>query len=94
MKPIVDDLEEKVKNTRLSQFELTEQLKRTLSECHQIAHRSPNNPDIEIYVAKLINIKHRVTVVLNILQNSQDRLVVLHNQIDAKNRQLELEGLR
>lgn len=94
LKPIVDDLEEKVKGTRLAQYELHQQLRKTLSECYQISRKDPGNKDIEVYVARLVNIKHRVTVILNILQNSQDRLVHLHNQIDVKQRQLELQGIR
>lgn len=85
LKPIVDDLEEKVKNTRLEQYNLQRHLQKTLSECYKLSRRDDrNNQDIEFYVTKLINIKHKVTVILNVLQNSQERLNRLHRKIELK----------
>uniref|UniRef100_A0A336LNU9 Biogenesis of lysosome-related organelles complex 1 subunit 7 n=1 Tax=Culicoides sonorensis TaxID=179676 RepID=A0A336LNU9_CULSO len=90
LKPIVDDLEEKVKNTRLQQYDLQRQLQKTLSECYRLSRRDDrNNQDIEAYVTKLINIKHKVTVILNVLQNSQERLNNLHRQIELKEYNLQ-----
>uniref|UniRef100_A0A336LKF6 Methyltransferase HEMK2 n=1 Tax=Culicoides sonorensis TaxID=179676 RepID=A0A336LKF6_CULSO len=51
LKPIVDDLEEKVKNTRLQQYDLQRQLQKTLSECYRLSRRDDrNNQDIEAYI--------------------------------------------
>lgn len=88
MKPVVDELEEKVKATRLQQHILNQQLDAALQECHKLV-KTPGKDVEEIQACsrKINEIRQRVTVVFNILQNSQDRLIVLHNKIEAKSRQ-------
>lgn len=88
-KPVVDELEDKVKVTRLQQHTLNQQLDFTIEECQRlISTPGKNTKEIETCAQKINEIRQRVTVVFNILQNSQDRLIILHNKIEAKRRQL------
>lgn len=90
LKPVVDDLEEKVKGTRLQQHELNLQLDAALAECYKlISAPDKDAEEIELCAKKLNDIRQRVSVVFSVLQNSQDKLAVLRNKIEAKNRQLQ-----
>lgn len=46
------------------------------------AELQQNSIDLDAYVKKLINAKHRVTILSNILQNAQERLNKVHQGIE------------
>uniref|UniRef100_A0A1B0CPT4 Methyltransferase HEMK2 n=1 Tax=Lutzomyia longipalpis TaxID=7200 RepID=A0A1B0CPT4_LUTLO len=79
-KPAIDQLDDKVRTTRVSQLELKEQLDRLHEELKKIQESQKTPPELDAYVKKLINVKHKVTVVTNVLQGAQDRLNRLHQQ--------------
>uniref|UniRef100_A0A1L8DA75 Biogenesis of lysosome-related organelles complex 1 subunit 7 n=2 Tax=Nyssomyia neivai TaxID=330878 RepID=A0A1L8DA75_9DIPT len=83
-KPAIDQLDEKVRTTRVSQLELKEQLDRLHEELKKIQESQKTPPELDAYVKKLINVKHKVTVVTNVLQGAQDRLNRLHQQVDRE----------
>ncbi|XP_073953985.1 SNAP associated protein [Choristoneura fumiferana] len=74
LKPTVDQLDERVRATRISQLELRQQIDSLNEELQKVREALNNHPDLDPYVKKLIACKHKVTVVLNVLQASQDRL--------------------
>ncbi|XP_063366556.1 SNAPIN protein homolog [Cydia amplana] len=74
LKPTVDQLDDRVKATRISQLELKQQIDSLNEELQKVREALNNHPDLDPYVKKLIACKHKVTVVLNVLQASQDRL--------------------
>nr|CAI5845479.1 unnamed protein product [Callosobruchus analis] len=84
IKPTVDLLDEKVKATRVSQLELKQCIESLSEELKQIQALQQNSVDLDAYVKKLINAKQRVTVLTNVLQNSQDRLNKIHMTIDKE----------
>ncbi|XP_049515967.1 SNARE-associated protein Snapin-like isoform X3 [Dermacentor silvarum] len=69
--PTVEQIDERVKSTRISQLELRQHIDtlaedlRALSENQQIPY------DLDSYVKKLVNAKRRVVLVNSILQNTQ-----------------------
>ncbi|XP_055679998.1 SNAPIN protein homolog isoform X2 [Lutzomyia longipalpis] len=83
-KPAIDQLDDKVRTTRVSQLELKEQLDRLHEELKKIQESQKTPPELDAYVKKLINVKHKVTVVTNVLQGAQDRLNRLHQQVDRE----------
>ncbi|KAM3960311.1 SNAP associated protein [Aphomia sociella] len=74
LKPTVDQLDDRVRATRISQLELKQQIDSLNEELQKVREAVNNHPDLDPYVKKLIACKHKVTVVLNVLQASQDRL--------------------
>nr|XP_023019412.1 SNAPIN protein homolog [Leptinotarsa decemlineata] len=84
IKPTVDQLDERVRATRISQLELKQCIESLSEELKTIADSQKNSIDLEIYVKKLINAKQRVTILSNILQNTQDRLNKVHKSIDKE----------
>ncbi|XP_047997133.1 SNAPIN protein homolog [Leguminivora glycinivorella] len=74
LKPTVDQLDDRVRATRISQLELKQQIDSLNEELQKVREALNNHPDLDPYVKKLIACKHKVTVVLNVLQASQDRL--------------------
>uniref|UniRef100_A0A2A4JBY6 Methyltransferase HEMK2 n=1 Tax=Heliothis virescens TaxID=7102 RepID=A0A2A4JBY6_HELVI len=74
LKPTVDQLDDRVRATRISQLELKQQIESLNEELQNVREALNNHPDLDPYVKKLISCKHKVTVVLNVLQASQDRL--------------------
>ncbi|KAG8228604.1 hypothetical protein J437_LFUL009309 [Ladona fulva] len=93
LKPTIDQLDERVKATRISQAELRQQIDNVADELRKIAEYHHSSLDLEAYVQKLLNAKRRVTVVTNILQNAQDRLnkVQLQLEKDAQKRRTAVE---
>lgn len=83
-KPAIDVLEERVSATQESQAKLHAQLDTLLVEIKKIQETQKASVDLTDYVRKLINVKHKVTLVTNILQGTQDRLGKLHQQIDKE----------
>lgn len=84
MKPTVDQLEERIKTTRISQIALKDLIDSLAEELKQILSSTQASVDLDVYIKKLINTKQRVTVVTNILQNAQDRLNKIHIQIEKE----------
>ncbi|KAJ8979472.1 hypothetical protein NQ317_002822 [Molorchus minor] len=84
IKPTVDQLDERVRATRISQLELKQCIEGLSEELKKISESRQASIDLDIYVKKLINAKQRVTVLTNILQNAQDRLNKIHSLIDKE----------
>lgn len=59
---------------RISQLELKQQIESLNEELQKVREALNNHPDLEPYVKKLIGCKHKVTVVLNVLQASQVKI--------------------
>lgn len=77
-KPAVDLLEERVTATQESQAKLHTQLDLLLVEIKKIQETQKSSVDLTDYVRKLINVKHKVTLVTNILQTTQVRVKSLN----------------
>ncbi|XP_019877730.1 SNAPIN protein homolog [Aethina tumida] len=84
IKPTVDQLDERVRATRISQLELKQCIESLSEELKKISESQQTSIDLDAYVKKLINAKQRVTVLTNILQNAQDRLNKVHMSIDKE----------
>lgn len=61
--------------SRISQLELKQQIDSLNEELQKVREALNNHPDLDPYVKKLIACKHKVTVVLNVLQASQVSIV-------------------
>lgn len=59
---------------RISQLELKQCIESLSEELKKISESQQSSVDLDLYVKKLLNSKHRVTKLTNILQNAQDRL--------------------
>ncbi|XP_044265160.1 SNAPIN protein homolog [Tribolium madens] len=84
IKPTVDQLDERVRATRISQLELKQCIETLCEELKKINESQQSTVDLDAYVKKLINAKQRVTVLSNILQNVQDRLNKVHSSIEKE----------
>ncbi|EFA06233.1 SNAPIN protein homolog [Tribolium castaneum] len=84
IKPTVDQLDERVRATRISQLELKQCIETLCEDLKKINENQQSTVDLDAYVKKLINAKQRVTVLSNILQNVQDRLNKVHASIDKE----------
>ncbi|XP_063830544.1 SNAPIN protein homolog [Ostrinia nubilalis] len=84
LKPTVDQLDDRVRATRISQLELKQQIDSLNEELQKVREALNNHPDLDPYVKKLIACKHKVTVVLNVLQASQDRLNEIRRTINKE----------
>ncbi|KAH1001009.1 hypothetical protein HUJ04_013273 [Dendroctonus ponderosae] len=82
IKPTVDQLDERVRATRVSQLELKQCIDGLAEELKKVSEAQQHTVDLEIYLKKLINAKQRVSVLSNILQSAQDRLNKIHMSID------------
>lgn len=83
-KPIIENIDERVLSTKQTQEELKAQLDLLASELREIEKTQATIPEFSEKVKELINIKHKVTVIANILTNSQERLKSLHEIIDKE----------
>lgn len=83
-KPAVEKLDERVQATRAAQSELKEQLDALTVQLKEIEKAQKSIPEFSDKVRELISIKHKVTVITNILSNSQERLTGLHNLIEKE----------
>ncbi|XP_067014922.1 SNAPIN protein homolog [Anabrus simplex] len=81
LKPTIDQLDERVRATRISQVELKQQIEGLADELKKISEAQQCPLDLDVYVRKLMNAKLKVTVVSNILQTAQDRLNKVHVMI-------------
>ncbi|KAF5301136.1 hypothetical protein FQR65_LT08966 [Abscondita terminalis] len=84
IKPTVDQLDERVRATRISQLELKQHIESLAEELKKISEAQQTTVDLDAYVKKLINAKHRVTVLTNILQSAQERLNKVHQSIELE----------
>ncbi|KAH1006422.1 SNAPIN protein homolog isoform X2 [Dendroctonus ponderosae] len=84
IKPTVDQLDERVRATRVSQLELKQCIDGLAEELKKVSEAQQHTVDLEIYLKKLINAKQRVSVLSNILQSAQDRLNKIHMSIDKE----------
>ncbi|XP_072387031.1 SNAPIN protein homolog [Diabrotica undecimpunctata] len=84
IKPTVDQLDERVRATRISQLELKQCIESLSEELKSISDSQQHSQDLDIYVKKLINAKQRVTVLTNVLQNTQERLNKVHANLDKE----------
>ncbi|CAH0695713.1 unnamed protein product [Spodoptera exigua] len=84
LKPTVDQLDDRVRATRISQLELKQQIDSLNEELQNVREALNNHPDLDPYVKKLISCKHKVTVVLNVLQASQDRLNEIRRMVSKE----------
>lgn len=74
LKPTIDQLDERVRATRISQLELKQQLEGLAEELKKIAAEQNCPLALEAYTNKLTNARNKITVVSNILQTAQERL--------------------
>nr|XP_022912949.1 SNAPIN protein homolog [Onthophagus taurus] len=84
IKPTVDQLDERVKATRLSQIELKQCIDSLGDQLKNISDSQQSTIDLDVYVKKLQNAKNRVTILTNILQHAQDRLNKVHQSIERE----------
>lgn len=84
IKPTVDQLDERVRATRISQIELKQCIESLTEELKKTAELQQTTVDLDVYVKKLINAKHRVTILSNILQGAQERLNRVHQSIEKE----------
>lgn len=84
IKPTVDQLDERVRATRISQLELKQQIESLSEDLKKITEAQQYSVDLDVYVKKLMNAKHRVTVLTNVLQSAQDRLNKVHQSIERE----------
>lgn len=66
-----------MENFRISQLELKQQIESLNEELQKVRESLNNHPDLDPYVKKLIASKHKVTVVLNVLQASQVSYIII-----------------
>lgn len=83
-KPSVDRLDERITATRAAQAELKIQLDALADQLKEIEKAQATIPEFSEKVKELINVKHKVTVIANILTTSQERLNNLHKLIDKE----------
>lgn len=81
LRPAVEQLDERVKLTRISQIELRQQIDSLAEDLRRISESHHSMYDLDGYVKKLLNAKRRVMLVNNILQNAQERLNRINQNI-------------
>ncbi|XP_041984711.1 SNAPIN protein homolog [Aricia agestis] len=84
LKPTVDQLDDRVRATRISQLELKQQIDSLNEELQKVRQALNDHPDLDPYVKKLIACKQRVTVILNVLQTTQDRLNEIRRMVNKE----------
>ncbi|XP_067623365.1 SNAPIN protein homolog [Eurosta solidaginis] len=85
-KPSVEKLDEQIQATRASQIELRKQLDTLSLQLVEIEKAQHNIPEFSSKIKELINVKHKVTVITNILSTSQERLSGLYKLIEKEQR--------
>ncbi|XP_051175664.1 SNAPIN protein homolog isoform X2 [Leptopilina boulardi] len=84
LKPTVDQLDERIRATRISQIELKQQIDSLNEELLKISESLQHPLELDSYVKKLVNAKQKVTIVSNILQTTQERLNKIHQAIEKE----------
>lgn len=80
----VDQLQERVKATRSTQNILKQNLNTLSTKLKTIDKLQQTPAPLDEYVRKLINVKHKVTVLFNVLNGAQDRLNRIRSQIELE----------
>lgn len=82
LKPTVDQLDERIRATRICQIELKQRIESLTDELSRINEALQCPFETDSYVKKLINAKQKITIVSNILQTTQDRLNKVHLAVE------------
>ncbi|XP_055614404.1 SNAPIN protein homolog [Uranotaenia lowii] len=82
-KPVIDDLDQNIRGARLNQMELRQQLDELSQEMKNLNFE--NDPQLHEYFKRMVHIKQKVVVIMNILQGAQERLLALCQQQEASN---------
>ncbi|KAK2583235.1 hypothetical protein KPH14_009252 [Odynerus spinipes] len=82
LKPTVDQLDERIRATRICQIELKQRIESLTDELSRINEALQCPFETDSYVKKLINAKQKITIVSNILQTTQDRLNKVHQAVE------------
>lgn len=82
LKPTVDQLDERIRATRICQIELKQRIESLTEELQRINEALQCPLETDSYVKKLINAKHKITIVSNILQSTQERLNKIHQAVE------------
>uniref|UniRef100_A0A1Q3FLP5 SNAPIN protein homolog n=1 Tax=Culex tarsalis TaxID=7177 RepID=A0A1Q3FLP5_CULTA len=77
-KPVIDDLDNNIRCARLSQMELRQQLDDLSVEMKNLNFE--NDPQLHEKFKRMVHVKQKVVVIMNILQGAQERLVALCQQ--------------
>lgn len=67
---------------RICQIELKQQIDSLTEELQKTIEALQYPLDTDSYVKKLINAKHKITIVSNILQTTQERLNKVHQDVE------------
>uniref|UniRef100_A0A182PPM5 SNAPIN protein homolog n=1 Tax=Anopheles epiroticus TaxID=199890 RepID=A0A182PPM5_9DIPT len=81
-KPVIDDLENNIRGASKTQNELRQQLEELSGEMKNLNFE--NDPVLHEYFKRMVRVKQKVVVIMNILQGAQERLVTLCQQQDAQ----------
>ena len=81
LRPVVAELETRVRATRSSQIRLRAQMEELAEELRSVSDGQESRVALEPYVRKLQESKKRVAVVASILHNTQDRLSKLQSHV-------------
>ncbi|XP_011495981.1 PREDICTED: SNAPIN protein homolog [Ceratosolen solmsi marchali] len=88
LKPTVDQLDERIRTTRISQIELRQQIDSLTEELLKINEFLKFPLELDVYVTKLINAKQKVVVINNILQKTEERITKIYQAVEKeKNKQ-------
>ena len=87
---MIDDLDNRIRSTRITQVELNHQLDAINEENKGLNFE--NDPVLHESFKKLVNVKQKVVVIMNILQNSQERLNALCQQEENYQKILEAQS--
>ncbi|XP_035723454.1 SNAPIN protein homolog isoform X2 [Vespa mandarinia] len=82
LKPTVDQLDERIRATRICQIELKQRIESLTDVLTRINEALQSPFETDSYVKKLINAKQKITVVSNILQTTQERINKLHQAVE------------
>ncbi|EGI66932.1 PREDICTED: SNAPIN protein homolog [Acromyrmex echinatior] len=82
LKPTVDQLDDRIRATRICQIELKQRIESLTEELQKINEALQYPLDTDSYVKKLVNAKHKITIVSNILQSTQECLNKVHQAVE------------
>ncbi|XP_055639066.1 SNAPIN protein homolog [Toxorhynchites rutilus septentrionalis] len=77
-KPVIDDLDSNIRGARTNQVELRHQLDELSGQMKNLNFE--NDPQLHEYFKRMVHVKQKVVVIMNILQGAQERLVSLCQQ--------------
>ncbi|KAL7740043.1 hypothetical protein ACLKA6_012396 [Drosophila palustris] len=83
-KPTIERLDERVATTIQLQSELRGQLDALSAQLRDIEKAQNQIPEFADKVKELLNVKHKVTIINNVLSTSQERLTGLHRLIEKE----------